>query len=103
MNILMNENNLWADLKERTVLFTKQIVCIFIDVIFLCLWVIVQYLTNEIIILRLKIYGVDIWVYRTFQIIFLISTLIPVVAYIYSDLFIIIIRTRRRIKQEWSN
>lgn len=71
-----------------------------IDSSYLAVWVVVQWAVNEFIINRLRLTGVDSWVLLVFQIIFAISTLIPIIVYIYVDIRIMIVRAQYAIRQE---
>ena len=96
-------DNFFNDLRKRITAFSKQIICILIDTIFLCFWIAIQYLLNEVLIPKLRISGLDQFVYVSFQIIFAVSTLTPVVLFIYKDLRIMFIRTKIEIKHELNN
>ena len=77
----------------------KQIICIVIDAVFLCLWAVVQCLV-KILIERLELSGIERWVLLTFQVIFAVSTIVPVIIYIYVDIKVMVNRAARQIKQE---
>lgn len=44
--------------------------------------------------------GIDKWVLSTFQIIFAVTTLLPILIYIYVDTLTMIYRARKRIRNE---
>lgn len=96
----MSQYNQWNGLKDRLMSFGKQITCILIDALFLCLWVAVQWAVNTFVIERLELSSIDKWTLVVFRIIFAVSTLVPVVVYIYTDLRVMFIRVQKRIKEE---
>ena len=96
----MSENDWWKDLKERLKFFVTQVVQILIDSFYLAFWVIAQWAVNEYVVKRLKLSGIDEWVYLAFQVIFAVSTLIVIALYIFADIYIMYLRTRRRIQYE---
>lgn len=96
----MSENDWWKDLKGRLKFFATQVVQILIDSLYLALWVIAQWAVNEYVVQRLKLSGMDEWVYLAFQVIFALSTLVVVVLHVGADIVIMYLRTRRRIQYE---
>jgi hypothetical protein len=87
------------EIKTETFTFLRWIISGVIDSVFLIIWVVTQWGTNNIIS-NLSLSGVDKWVLITFQILFSISTLAPVIVYIYVDINIMILRAQRRIVLE---
>jgi hypothetical protein len=96
----MDEIDWWRDLKERLEVFVTQAASSLIDSGFLALWVIVQWAMNEYVVNRLKLSGIDKWVLLAFQVVFALSTLAPVVMYIYVDIRVMILKAQRRIRRE---
>lgn len=77
----------------------KQIICIFIDAVYLCLWAVIQFLVR-LLIERLELSGIDRWILLTFQAVFAVSTIVPIAIYIYMDIKIMIFKAVRQIEQE---
>ena len=74
------------------------IITIVIDSVFICAWGGVQFIAHNLIA-KLQFSQIDEWVLTTSQFLFAISTLIPILIYIYEDVAIIWITTRRNIKK----
>ena len=87
------------EIKTETFTFLRWIISGVIDSVFLIIWVVSQWGTNSIIS-NLGLSGIDEWVLITFQILFAVSTLAPVIVYIYVDVRIMILRAQRRIVLE---
>lgn len=96
----MSDVSEWAELRGTLRLFTVWAVSSLIDSAFLALWVAIQWIVNSIIITPLVLYGIDKFVLTVFQVLFAISTLAPVAITIYRDVIIMMLRTRRRIRNE---
>lgn len=96
----MIENEWRKDLKDRLRVFSIQAISSLIDSGFLALWVIVQWAVNEYVVKRLELADIDKWVLSAFQVIFAISTLVPIVVYIYVDTRVMVLRAQRRIRCE---
>lgn len=97
---MMNKVNDWVELKDTFKLFTIWTVMSLIDSSFLVLWVTIQWLVNSKFITLLKLTGIDRFVLSVFQVLFAISTLAPVAIKIYRDIQLMLLRTKRRIRQE---
>jgi hypothetical protein len=95
----MNEDSWPESPKIKFRRLRKQIICIVVDTAFLCFWVVIQYLA-KLLIERLGLSGIDRWVLLTFQVVFAVSTITPVIIYIYKDIKVMLIRMTRQIKQE---
>jgi hypothetical protein len=95
----MNKNHDWKELNDELRIFTKWFLSGIIDSAFLILWVFVQWGTQRLIA-NLSLTGIDQWMFLSFQIIFAISTLAPIIIYIYTDIRIMIIKGQRRINYE---
>ena len=96
----MNDNNEWNDLIGELKVFSIWIVSSLIDVGFLALWVSVQWIVNENVIKTFTFSGIDRWILLAFQVIFALSTLAPIVVYIYVDIRVMLLGAQRRIGQE---
>ena len=70
------------------------------DSAFLALWVAVQWIVNNKVVVPLKLTGIDNIVLTIFQVLFAVSTLAPVAITIYRDIRIMLLRTNRRIRNE---
>jgi len=75
---------------------SREILCIIIDTVFLCIWALVQaaggYAVQKV--------GFDQWLRWPFRIVFGISTLAVVVIWMYRDVRIMWIRATVRIRNE---
>ena len=91
----------WKDLETELKVFAKWTISGLIDATFLVIWVFVQWLVSKVVV-NLQLSGIDIWTLSTFQLLFAISTLTPIVVYIYVDLRIMLLRAQRRIRDEIS-
>ncbi len=80
--------------------FIKWALSSLLDGGFLALWVFVQWLVNNQVIANLPLTGVDWLVLLVFQILFAVSTLMPVVIYICVDISKMFLRARRAIQRE---
>ena len=96
----MNTDPEWKDLSRELKVFTIWAISGLIDSAFLALWVIVQWLVNEYIITKLNLSFLDQRVLSVFQIVFAVSTLAPVIIYIYTDIRVMIIRAQSRVQNE---
>jgi len=74
---------------------------LFLDSVFLLLWVLLQYGTT-LLIEYFKFTGVDALIFGIFQWAFAGSTLVVVLAYLIKDASILIIRTYRQIRAIWT-
>ena len=90
----------WGELKDTLRLFAVWTVTSLIDTSFLALWVAIQWIINNKVIVPLELTGLDHIVLTIFQILFAISTLAPVGITIYRDIRIMLLRTQRRIRSE---
>jgi ABC-type transport system involved in Fe-S cluster assembly fused permease/ATPase subunit len=84
------------EIKTEIFTFLRWIISGVMDSVFLIIWVVTQWATNNIIN-NLNLSGIDKWVLITFQILFAVSTLAPVIVYIYVDIRIMILRAQHRI------
>jgi len=96
----MADGDEWGELALETKTFIRWAISSLLDSAFLAFWVWVQWLTSGKVIAPLKLSGVDQWVLSAFQILFGVSTLAPVVIYIYADIRVMLLRAQRRIQQE---
>jgi len=64
----------------------RYVTAFLVDVVFLIIWLLLQRLVGELIINKWQVTGIDKWVLPAFQILFGVSTLLPVVVYVYVDL-----------------
>lgn len=95
----MPKNTEWNELKSELRLFFKWTVSGIIDSAFLVLWVFVQW-GNQKLIANLQLSGIDKWQLFAFQILFAVSTLASVIIYIFTDVSIMVIQAKRRIRKE---
>jgi hypothetical protein len=66
-----------------------------IDLGSLAFWVLIQWGANTLVFEKLDVIGVDRWILTSFIVIFGISTLIPIVIYIYVDVRTAMIRRQK--------
>jgi hypothetical protein len=69
-----------------------------IDSVFIILWVVVQYLTDRLVE-PFKLTGINNIQFVIFQILFAISTLLPLLLWIFKDIIIMGIQVQTQIKQ----
>ena len=79
--------------------FSVQILSLLITTFFLATWLGVQYVVNWILA-KVDPSGIDWLVSGVFQVIFAITTLVPILVYYYVDISLIIIRARKRVSKE---
>lgn len=92
----------WKDLSRELKVFAIWGVSGLIDSAFLALWVAIQSLGNNFL-QQFSLDGIDQWVLNVFQIIFALSTLAPVIIYVYSDIAVMILQARERIQIQRKN
>lgn len=80
--------------------FTRWAISSLLDGAFIALWVVIQWGAQQIIE-NFPLSGIDTWVLRVFQVVFAITTLAPILIYIYVDIMVMFIRARRRVRDEW--
>jgi hypothetical protein len=90
----------WIELKNTIRHFAIWALTSLIDSSFLALWVAIQWLINNKVVVPLRLTGLDNLVLSIFQILFAISTLSPVAITIYRDIRIMLLRTQKRIRKE---
>lgn len=95
----MNKNPVLKEVSDELRTFAKWFLSGVIDSAFLILWVFVQWGTRKVIA-NLTLSGIDQWMFLSFQVIFAISTLAPIIIYIYTDIRVMIIKGQRRIQYE---
>ncbi len=96
----MNSQDDWKELFSEIRVFAKWAVSSLLDGGFLVLWVFIQWIVNDRVIVNLPLYGIDSWVLGIFQIIFAVSTLAPVLIYITVDITKMFLRAKRAIQHE---
>ncbi len=89
----------WKELADQLKTFSIWIVSSIIDGIFLALWVLVQWAVNKFIE-NLELSGIDVWVFHGFQFLLAITTLAPVVLYVYRDVRVKWLRVQKIIRLE---
>ena len=67
------------------------------DAVFLIIWIILQSLVSKFIIEPYKLTGVDVFTLNIFQYAFALSTIAPIMIYIYKDIIIMVIKAQNRI------
>lgn len=68
-----------------------------LDCLFLAFWVVVQWVVASQIVERFRLEGLDEYVLLTFQSIFAVSTLFPILVYIGVDLYTVFLQAKRDI------
>jgi hypothetical protein len=74
-------------------------VAVLVDCSFLAFWVFLQWALRKVIA-TLELTGLEAWVMTVFRRLFEISTLAPILIYIYVDIHVMIIRAKRIIRRE---
>lgn len=97
---MLKEGNEWYDLINNLKIFTVWAASSLIDAVFLALWVFTQWFVNENVIKIFTLNDLDRWMLETFQIIFAIATLAPIIVYVYVDIRVMLLRAQRKIRQE---
>lgn len=95
----MNESNDWQDLSRQLKASTIRVLSGLIDSGFLVLWVMIQWTVNALI-KRFQLSGFDSWMFIIFQILFSISTLIPVIIHMYRETVVMWLRAQGHIRYE---
>ena len=96
----MDNESPFGDVKSRARNLGVHIVHILIDAAFLVLWLALQY-GVDYVIKKLELSGIGYWMLVIFQVVFAISTLVPVIIYIWLDISVMVIRAGKKIKQEF--
>ncbi len=91
---------MWDEIRSRFGTFLKWAITSLIDSAFLAFWVLIQWLVSEYVIKPLQLTGIDRWVLLIAQLLFAVSTIVPIALYIYRDIAIEWIQTRREIQRE---
>jgi hypothetical protein len=87
------------NLTNQVKTFINWIVAGLIDAVFLILWVSMQRIAN-IFVDSVELTSVDALIRDIFIVLFSVSTLTPVLLFIYKDIMIMVIRTYRSIESE---
>ena len=95
----MDESVNMRDTVAEVKLFSKWIISSLLDGLFVAIWAAIQWGAQQAVV-NFPLEGVDLWTLRTFQLIFAITTLAPILIYIIMDTTIMIIRARIRVKNE---
>ncbi len=74
------------DLRVRLVFLLAALVSVLIDGAFLALWALAQWALESFVLARLGLTELDAWVLMAFRLVFAVSTLVPVLVYVYVDL-----------------
>lgn len=77
----------------------KYMFTVLMDTLYLGLWIGAQWGVNAII-KTLPLEGVDLWTFLAFQIFFAITTFVPILVNFWTDVRIMLIRSRNRITME---
>jgi hypothetical protein len=92
-------NNIKNRLKEESKERIAVSLALVMDTIFLIFWALVQWITSKFFE-NFKLTGIDQILLTTFQVIFSLSTIVPVVIYIWTDIRIVFIRAQGKIQNE---
>lgn len=85
-------------------LFATWALTSLLDSAFLVFWVILQFLTNRTVA-QFELSGIDVVVFWIFQVVFAISTVAPVLLYVYKDVVVMILQAKHelaRAKKDYS-
>jgi len=100
MTTSTDENIRWKELGGQIQVFFQWGISSIIDSAFLAFWVFLQWFIDVKVIQTYKLSNIDNWVLLAFQIIFAVSTVIPVIIFIYTDIRVMFLRAKRRIQKE---
>ncbi|MCA9333788.1 hypothetical protein KC963_01960 [Candidatus Saccharibacteria bacterium] len=89
---------MWKEIEIEFKFFFRWIASQVINGLFFLVWIAIQYIVSQLISL-MPLSGLDRWMFWAFQILFAISTFIPVGAYIYRDIHKIIRETAREVQR----
>lgn len=95
----MDNETTWKEIVNTSKIYTIWTITSLIDSLFVILWVLIQYYSNKAIN-SFELSGIDRIVLYVFQLIFGLSTLAPVIIKIYVDIFTMVLKGNRIIKQE---
>jgi hypothetical protein len=87
---------LWKQLGERLTLFTVWAVSSLIDCVFLLIWVIAQWLVERMEPLVSS--PIHRYEFQLFVVVFALSTIAPVLSYLYVDIRIIVLQARQTVQ-----
>lgn len=90
----------WKDLKTQLKVYTIWALSGLIDSVFLAFWVFITWFVDEKIISYFQVYGIDKLVLTTFQALFALSTLAPIIIYTIGDISRMVVQARRNLLQE---
>lgn len=96
---VLKKGTLFRDIADNLRMFAKWTIASLLDGAFVAFWVLVQYGFN-LVIQHFPLQGVDMWVLRCFQILFAITTITPVIFYIYEDIMVMAYKTAKRVHLE---
>jgi hypothetical protein len=96
----MNPGPDWKDITTNLKVFTIWAVTSLIDSAFLALWVCVQALVSNHVTARFELSGIDKWMLKAFEIVFAVSTLVPVIFYVVEDIIRMFLQAQERIRHE---
>lgn len=96
----MHDKQEWDELLQSIQVYLRWAIASLVDAGFLSLWIVTQWIVNTYIVEKLILSGVDQWQLNTFQFVFAIATLVPIISYVIKDIAIIMIRTWRTIRNE---
>ncbi len=95
----MGEVDWSGDLRRRFKNLGVQVASVVVDGLFLALWAAVQYAVNRFIEWLELSSAIDQWVLFTLQVIFAVSTLAPVLIFLFKDIAIMAVRARDEVKE----
>lgn len=95
----MAKDSDWEKLGNDLKTFTIWFLASLMDSAFLAGWALLQTTVNKYIVLYIQLDGIDKLIFVVFQVIFAISTLIPIIAYITTDMWRIIQQTRKKLRR----
>jgi len=87
------------DLANRLRLFVSQVLSVFIDMLFLGGWVVVNWGAHRFVFASFPLEATDTFVLHIVQLVFAVSTFFPVLVYIVVDLLSVTLRARQSVQQ----
>jgi hypothetical protein len=98
---MISDSNDLQDIKIGAKVLLKWIVAVLLDGVFLVFWVLIQWAVNNYAVVRFPLSGIDSWMLSTFQLLFALSTLTPIIIYIFVDISKMVFRAHRTIRREF--
>lgn len=96
---MKNEGEVLKEASKEVKIFVKWGVSSLLDGVFIGFWLLIQWVVQRLIE-SFPPAGIDLWLLRVFQVLFAITTLAPIIGFIYVDIMIMIYRARKHVQDE---